>query len=405
MRSLPALSLGIVLICGTCQVANAEERAAPAVSLGKPQPVSRVAESPASQPIPGGSLVTGAFIPDNEPGGILLTQAPDGVPPPPPIGAPPGAGAGNEAFNCGVVTQNPNAPTGFWAGVQNWCKGATGSLQGNGRKMFQSDRCFENFISPVSNPFYFEDPRSLTELRPVFLFQSVPGDAGGGRIFDFALQGRLALTEQFSIVIHKLGLINYNNSTFGDNGTSFQELWLGPKWTFYRNENSGTVVATGLIFEIPTGSEKVAQNTGHLSLAPYLSAAQRLYKFADYGTLNGMGTVGYSFATDSERSDHFYTSLHLDFDVGNLHKFYPIFEMNWFNYTKNGSVTPINVEGRDLINFGATNVKGVNELSLVPGFRYKVNDFWQVGFAAEFPVAGQKDLMNYRIGFDMIFRY
>ncbi|MFO0945470.1 MAG: hypothetical protein U1D30_05920 [Planctomycetota bacterium] len=35
-----------------------------------------------------------------------------------------------------------------------------------GRKLFQSDRAFENFIGPVSSPILSKDPRSLTELRP-----------------------------------------------------------------------------------------------------------------------------------------------------------------------------------------------------------------------------------------------
>ena len=38
---------------------------------------------------------------------------------------------------------------------------------------FKSDHCLDSFISPVSNPFLFEDPRSLTEVRPIFIYQGV----------------------------------------------------------------------------------------------------------------------------------------------------------------------------------------------------------------------------------------
>ena len=38
----------------------------------------------------------------------------------------------------------------------------------HGRNMFQSDPEFTYFASPVTNPFFFEDPRSLTEVRPIW---------------------------------------------------------------------------------------------------------------------------------------------------------------------------------------------------------------------------------------------
>src|SRR5689334_22588699 len=43
-----------------------------------------------------------------------------------------------------------------------------------------SDHCFDSFISPLSNPFFFEDPRSLTEARGIFIDNSVPVQDGAG---------------------------------------------------------------------------------------------------------------------------------------------------------------------------------------------------------------------------------
>lgn len=37
---------------------------------------------------------------------------------------------------------------------------------------------FDDFISPVSNPFFFEDPRNLSEVRAMFLQHKVPLAAG-----------------------------------------------------------------------------------------------------------------------------------------------------------------------------------------------------------------------------------
>jgi hypothetical protein len=407
MRCSQALGTCVLLI-----IAQAACAQVPTVRLGKPQPIgstqtSNYAPPADSSPTPSlyPSLLQADFNPGVAQNAIVQTQAQDIPAPPPGIPSTPAIGVpavGGDPYNCGVVTQNPANPTGFWEGVQQWCKGLTNGFEGNGRKRFQSDQCFKDFISPVSNPYYFEDPRSLTELRPVFIFQ---GAQGGGNIFDFSLQGRLAITDRFSIVINKLGYIDATGSNPDIHGGSFSELWLGPKFTFLRSESTNTVAAVGLTFEIPAGNGNMAQNTGSLSLDPYVSLAQRIYKFGNYGTLNGMGVLGYSFRTDNERSEHLYSSLHLDFDVANLHRIYPLIEMNWFHYTRNGNVEPFNFEGKDLFNFGSEFVAGKNDLSLAGGLRFKVNDFWQIGVAGDFPVAGNKDLMNYRILFDMIFRY
>ena len=60
----------------------------------------------------------------------------------------------------------------------------------------RSDQQFKDFISPVSSPTLFEDPRSLTEFRLIFGYQKAPGDnplLRGGSISDLNLQGRISI--------------------------------------------------------------------------------------------------------------------------------------------------------------------------------------------------------------------
>ena len=76
-------------------------------------------------------------------------------------------GPTGEPYNAGVVVENPPPlppPPPNNGGLFDGCMGAL-TPTGN-RAWFQSDHCFDNFISPLSNPFRFEDPRSLTEVRP-----------------------------------------------------------------------------------------------------------------------------------------------------------------------------------------------------------------------------------------------
>lgn len=381
------------------------------VILGRPQAVIAPAQPTMPTREAPSALVPVSF---NQPGGSSSVSnwqnpAPE-FPTPPPVpggGAPvfPAPGLGTEPYNCGVATQNPGAGHPIKQWFQDLC-GAPDST----RKKFSSDHNFDGFISPVTNPFLFEDPRSLTELRPIGMYQKIPSRnliLGGGDIEQFALQGRLAFTENWSLVVHKLGWTWLNpDSTLlgGQQGNGFSELWLGPKFTFLRNEKSNCLGAMGLIFQVPVGSDKVYQDTGTLSLAPYVTFGKSCFK-SSYGTLNTMANMGYNFSIDSKRSDYFYANLHLDYDVGNFKRFWPLIELSWFHYTSNGTNVPLTFEGRDLINFGSTMASGRDEVALAGGARFRVNDCWSIGAAAEFPITSKDALLDFRITLDMIFRY
>ena len=92
-------------------------------------------------------------------------------------------------------------------------------------------------------------------------------------------------------------------------------------------------------------------------------------------------------------------------DIANAHKYYPLIELNWFNYVRSGTMTQFGFEGRDIINFGSRRVSGHDEITLAIGFRYKFSECIQIGTASEFEVTGRKDFFDYRFTLDMIFRY
>jgi hypothetical protein len=175
--------------------------------------------------------------------------------------------------------------------------------------------------------------------------------------------------------------------------------------TFIRNDVSGTVMAAGLIFELPTGSGQAGQGTHDFGLTPYFSMAQNFWR-TDYGAFNFMNTDGYSHGFGSPRGDFFYADFHLDYDIGNFHKIYPLIELNWTYYAQNGTREPINFEGNDLFHFGSTSVHGLNELDLALGARYQVSPNLQFGLVGQFnTLGGSRHLDAFRMTFDVIFRY
>jgi len=379
----------------------------PAVTLGRP--VAVAAPAPVVQ--------TAHMAPDEPSAGADLQpkfrgQAPDSVPPPATGGSvPPPPPPGNPIYENGAVTQPP-AP-GFGSKCWDFLKD---SSHRRGGQLFQSDHAgdLDQFASPVSSPFLTEDPRALTEVKPLFIYQTIPGRnplTGGGSIEFFGVQARLALTERWSIVVNKLGgiAIQPDDKTFIGDESGFSEVWLGPKLTFYRDDCNNTVAAAGLTFQIPTGSSKVFQDTGTLSIAPYLSFAKTFGKIPNgFGNFNFMSTTGFAVRIDSERSNYFYTNLHLDFDVGGQHRFYPLIELNWTRYLNNGHAQPFfNFEGGDLVNFGSGDVSSHSLVTLATGARYKLGgrENVQFGAAFEFPLTNQRDLQDFRFTFDVIFRY
>ncbi len=281
---------------------------------------------------------------------------------------------------------------------------------GDRSEWFCSDHAFDGFISPVTNPFLFEDPRSLTEVRAIYLYQRIPGrqpDTQGGNVQYFGVQGRVAITNRLSFTINKLGgtWFNPNSETALPGSSGFSEIWFGPKFTFIRGEETGTLLAGGLQFQVPVGSSSVFQDTGSLSLVPYVSYAQSFLRDASWGGLNLMANASYAFSTTRARSDYLALSGHVDWDVLNWHRFYPLFEMNYYLMTTDGTTRPnVGAEGRDLFNLGSS-AKGNGLLTGAFGARFKITEGAQVGTAFEFPFAGPRDFFDYRWTLDFILRY
>jgi hypothetical protein len=378
------------------------DRPIPTASLGRPVPLTDTGLSSPTATVTTASYGSAAAA--SERGAIVRAQAPDVPPPgsgPPPVPPPTTAYQPDTGFGA------PVSQEGFWGRCREFF-GFDAGTQG----FMQCDHAFDVLCSPVSNPFFFEDPRSLTEVRPLFMYQSVPNNNPafhGGSAYFFGTQARIALNQQWSIVLNELGFVSLQPKNGDDqvsSSTGFAELRLGPKWTFCRHDNTGFIAATGLTFEIPVGSNKVFQNTGTLGLDPYLTVAKNFGRLPNsWGSFNFMGEVGYSLAVDNQRAQFIHSSVHLDYDVANLHHFYPLVELNWFYYTTGGHRTDFGFEGADLVNFGSSNLVNRSYVSLALGMRYKFSESCQLGGAVEFPISKEKGINDFRITLDAIFRF
>ena len=83
----------------------------------------------------------------------------------------------------------------------------------NGRRRFlglflPSDHCFDRFISPISNPFFFEDPRSLTEFRGIYIDNNLPSSLENGAANVWTAQFRGRVTDRWSIIAPRLSYMS-----------------------------------------------------------------------------------------------------------------------------------------------------------------------------------------------------
>lgn len=261
-----------------------------------------------------------------------------------------------------------------------------------------SDRCFNDFISPMTNPVFFEDPRTLTEARFIFLNHNLPAGLGGNSVQVFAMQVRAALTERLSIIATKDGLI-YTQSPVLDSG--YADIAAGLKYNLYRDPRCGRLLSTGFTFEAPTGSNKSLQGNGNGEFNFFTTGGTRI--------LNGRGhflsaTGLRAPADDNLENRLWYWSNHLDMQLGSR-PIYAFTEVNWYNYLSSASAFALPVEGGDIFNLGSPGITGNDLVTQAVGLKAKPKSNIETGIAYEFPLTEREGLMADRLTLDFIVRY
>lgn len=276
--------------------------------------------------------------------------------------------------------------------------GCGGGLLGYGI-IKPSDRCFDDFISPVSNPIYFEDPRTLTEIRFLFLHHDLPAALGGRSVQAYVAQIRLALSERLSFIAVKDGLL-YTQSDVLDSG--FLDLNAGFKYNLIRDPGAGRIISVGTTYEIPVGSERSLQGLGDGELNFFVTGGTRLFgsRRAHWLSANGLRQP-----LDENAGNRLaYWSNHFNYQLSTRRPTYVFTEFHWWHYLTNGGGA-VNMEGGDVFNLGAPAVRGNDLVTQAVGMRMKLRRNIEAGSAYEFPLTNRQGVMEDRITMDFIVRY
>ena len=271
-----------------------------------------------------------------------------------------------------------------------------------------SDRCFDDFISPMINFVHFEDPRTLTEVRPIFVSHWVPDTIGngvpaGGTIQLLAMQFRIALTERLSLIGVKDGYIwdNTNGTLDALLDDGWASVTAGLKYNLIRNVQTGTLASIGGTYEIPLGSDEALQDVGDGEFHLFVTGGQRLLD----GNAHVMSAFGWRTpADDTVQAESVHWSNH--FDVKLTDSVYLLTELAWWHWTDSASAgLPLGLAGQDLINLSASDVTGNDLVTQNVGMKYKPTRSQEYGIAYEFPLTEFKDLIESRLQIEAIFRY
>lgn len=263
----------------------------------------------------------------------------------------------------------------------------------------RSEDCYHDFISPMTNPTYFEDPRQLSEVRFIFVNHELPVILGNpaGRIQLYAAQIRVRLTERLSLIAVKDGYI-VSQSPLLDDG--WADLSAGLKYSLYRDAQAGQLVSVGARFEVPTGMARSLQRNGDGVLDVFLSGGTRIGQSGHW-----LSASGFILPMDSQDENQiWYWSNHLDKRIRGTN-LYALTELNWYNYLNNASAFGVPLEGGDLFNLGSVGVEGNNLVTNAYGLKYKPNRHLESGVAYEIPLTERKGILENRLTVDLIVRY
>lgn len=271
-----------------------------------------------------------------------------------------------------------------------------------------SDHCFDDFISPMINFVFFEDPRTLTELRPIFVHHRTPSRVGtlgvpGGDIQLWAAQFRIALTDRLSLIATKDGYIVTDiedgplNDLLGD---GWAAVSVGLKYNLLRDVRRGTLASVGFTYELPVGSRRALQDIGDGEFHLFGTAGQRFWG----GDGHFLTAFGVRLPVDDRvQTTSIHWSNHFDYRLTN--RIYYVSEASWWHWTRSAKEgLPLGVAGQDLFNLSATNVTGNDLITKNFGFKYKPSRNVEMGIAYEFPLTGRDDVLRDRIQLDLILR-
>lgn len=260
--------------------------------------------------------------------------------------------------------------------------------------------------APVANPVFFEEPFIRSEVRPLFIYQNLGKTlpvAGayvpvGGSVQVYAMEIRWAVTERLAIIATKDGYVDFKPNATLARDSGWADISLGLKYAVIDDRDNQFILTPGVELELPTGNQGVFQGNGSGEWDVFLAAAK------GWGDFSLMGNVGARLPMNLAQET---TQLHYSAQLAHhTHKYFvPFVAANAFTVLNTGNQLPLGVEGFDLINFGSSGAAGSTQATIAAGFRSKLTDRVQLGFAYERSLTNPRGVLDDRFTVDFVLRF
>jgi hypothetical protein len=262
----------------------------------------------------------------------------------------------------------------------------------------QGESWKDNTIAPVTNPLFFEAAQINTEIRPIFIHHEIPTSfLGGGDANVYAVQARWAVNDRLAIIATKDGYVDLDLPGAGISENGWADIAFGLKYAVVDDEENQLLVTPGLKLEVPTGSGDVFQNNGDGEWNLFVSAVK------GFDDLHFTGSVGVRIPNDGDDESSFlHWSAQVDYYTCKW--FIPFVAFNSFTVLSGGNGA-IPTEGYDLINFGSAAADGETYNAVGFGFRTRLHERVDLGFAYENGVGSDEGIMDDRYTVDMIISF
>jgi hypothetical protein len=265
------------------------------------------------------------------------------------------------------------------------------------------------YVPPLTFPYFNESAQIRSEIRPLYFYNRIPEDfvsvAGfdtSGDIHSVTVQARAAITDRLAILFTKNGYadVKFDDLLPSDDGAlNFQ---FGVKYAALAIPERDTYLAGGIKYEAPSGDIE----SGNIELQGGGDGFFDLFVTFESALWHRLGvqtSSGFHMAVDRDHdATSFHASIHVDYEV--VRNLFGVVEANVLTTLDEADRTDSSLlgsfEGYDLLSFGSTSAGTVATLGM--GARYRLTKNVLFGAVYELPVTARKDLIDFRLGCDLI---
>lgn len=252
-------------------------------------------------------------------------------------------------------------------------------------------------VHPITSPYFNEDSFVTSDIRAWFLYHDFADNSAlaGGSAKVYAVQVRVALTDQLQFVAYKDGYTALDSGLLDDDG--WNDIAAGIKWNFLQDWEKDLHAAVGLGYQIGVGDDEVLQGDQELRLWTSVNKGFAPWHLG--------ATVNLLIPTDGEEalgdSTRLFWHAHADYFVNKW--FSPVAELNGYHTLNDGDNAPLPFSGVDVANLGGGDGEDVITLGL--GGEVRPMDNLGLRAAWETPLTDNQDLFGWRWTFSAVYSF